>query len=50
MTDDSDPLFRRGLAADLDRAVDWAKAFLSTRKASDWAFFACGIAIGHFLF
>nr|WP_298686036.1 hypothetical protein [uncultured Dongia sp.] len=50
MTDDTDPRFRRGFAADLDRAVDWTKAYLSTRKASDWAFFACGIAIGHFLF
>jgi hypothetical protein len=49
MTDDTDPQFRRGIATDLDRAAGWVKAYLSSRTASDWGFFACGVALGHFL-
>ncbi|WP_374655646.1 hypothetical protein [Dongia sp.] len=50
MTDDTSPAFRRSIAADLDRAVSWCRAYLSSRTASDWVFFACGVALGHFLF
>lgn len=49
MTDDTDNQFRRGIAADLDRAVAWLKDYLSRRTASDWAFFASGVLLGHFL-
>ena len=54
MTDDihtnSSPSFRRGIASDLDRAVDWIRGYLRSRTASDWVFFAFGVALGHFLF
>lgn len=50
MTDDADPTFRRSVAADLDRGVSWVRRYLSTRTASDWLFFASGVALGHFLF
>jgi hypothetical protein len=54
MTDDihsnPGPSFRRGIAADLDRAVDWVRSYLRSRTASDWVFFGCGVALGHFFF
>jgi hypothetical protein len=50
MTDDAQPRFRRNLTADLDWALTWTRLYLRTRTASDWVFFACGVALGHFLF
>jgi hypothetical protein len=50
MTDDTDRRSCRGIAADLDRAVDWLKTYLRSRTGADWAFFAGGVLLGHILF
>ncbi len=55
MTDDMHsnpgPTFRRGIASDLDRAVDWVRSYLRSRTASDWVrSSAAASALGHFLF
>lgn len=49
MTDDADRRSYRSIAADLDRAVDRLKAYLRSRTGADWAFFACGVLLGHIL-
>lgn len=49
MTDEANHQNRRGISADLDHAVCRAKAYLGSRTASDWSFFACGVLLGHFL-
>lgn len=44
------PSFRRTSSTDLDRVTAWVRRYLSSRTASDWVFFGCGIALGHFFF
>ncbi len=54
MTDDihsnPGPSSRRGSATDLDRVTGWFRRYVSSRTASDWMLFGCGIALGHFFF
>ncbi len=49
MTDQTHYRFHR-YGAEADRLIDRVRAYLSTRRASDWGFFLVGVVIGGLLF
>jgi hypothetical protein len=49
MSDHTQYRFHR-YGAEADRWIDRVRAYLSTRRATDWGFFLVGVVIGGLLF